>query len=235
MPADQSHFKNKIYRYIIIEFVFLSYDFTYLIYMPRKILVRTNEHPYHITSRSNHKTWFSIPLQEVWGICKHSISIANKKHPVNIHSFVLMSNHYHLILDTPNSDIDKFMYELNKNISLTLRKETGMINRMFGGRYKWSLITNQIQYLHVMKYVYRNPVKAKISLNVEDYPYSTLNTAFKSKEFTTKLKPHINVQKHIQWFNTTHSDVQNDSISTGLNKTIFNFAGSRQKSKATRV
>ena len=142
-----------------------------------------------------------------------------------------MSNHYHLVIDTPNCDIDKFMYEFNKSFSLKLRKETNMINRMFGGRYKWSIIKDRSHYFHVMKYVFRNPVKAKITSTVEQYNYSTINIILNKKQFPTKIKPYINILKYLNWFNETHTQEQNNSITSGLNKTIFTYSGSREKRK----
>jgi len=111
-----------------------------------------------------------------WNIARRSFSLAYEKHPIILHSFVLMENHYHLVLQTPDENIDRFMYEFNKNFSLELRQKTGLINRMFGGRYKWTLIKDKQHYFHVMKYVYLNPVKAGVVEVAEDYQYSTLQS-----------------------------------------------------------
>ena len=96
--------------------------------MGRLPLIRTSKFPYHVGSRSNHRIWFNIPLEEVWKIAMRSFAIAYQKHPITLHSFVLMSNHYHMLITTPNEDVDKFMYEYNKNFSLELRTQSGLIN-----------------------------------------------------------------------------------------------------------
>lgn len=190
--------------------------------MPRKKTIRTSDFPYHVVSRTNQRSWFKIPMKEVWKIAMTSLKIANEKHPVNIHAFVLMSNHYHLVIDTPDSNIDKFMYEFNKNFSLSLRVASGLQNKMFGGRYKWSLLTSRPHYLNVLKYVFRNPVKAQICQQVENYSFSSF------KNFSLQINSYIDYSEYIDWFNTSHDEKQNDSIKKGLRNSMFNYCGSRE-------
>src|SRR5690554_1656328 len=108
--------------------------------MPRKRLIRSSRCPYHVVTRSHNKEWFPLEIRLVWEICLDSLARAHKRHPIELISFVLMSNHYHLMLRTPDENLDKVMYEFNKYISLEIRKRAGKINQVFGGRYKWCLI-----------------------------------------------------------------------------------------------
>ena len=142
--------------------------------MPRKPLIRCDHYPYHVTSRSNNQEWFNVPINEVWQICLKSLKIAYDKHPADVISFVLMANHYHLLINTPNCNLDQFMYELNKNISLNLRQKTNRTNRMFGGRYKWCLIKSNKYLANCYRYIYQNPLRANVVEKCENYPYSTL-------------------------------------------------------------
>ena len=52
--------------------------------MPRKNLIRTNLHPYHITIRSNNRDWFELPMDDIWEISKQSLMLANKKYPAKV-------------------------------------------------------------------------------------------------------------------------------------------------------
>lgn len=142
--------------------------------MPRKNLIRSQIHPYHVTTRSNNKEWFTLSMPQMWKICLDGLKRANERHPVKIHAFVLMQNHYHLMLTTPDANVDKFMYELNYHISRTVRIRTKRINHVFGQRYKWSLIETRGYHLNVIRYVYQNPLKKNLAIRCEDYPYSTL-------------------------------------------------------------
>ena len=142
--------------------------------MPRKNLIRTNASPYHVTTRANNREWFALSMPKMWTICRDAIQHAHFRHPVRIHAFVLMQNHYHLMLTTPDANIDKFMYELNYHISRKVRFHTHRINHVFGQRYKWSLVESKDYYLNVIRYIYQNPLKKNLSQRCEDYPYSTL-------------------------------------------------------------
>lgn len=142
--------------------------------MPRRNLIRTNKFPYHVTIRTNNKEWFKIPMNEVFNFAIRSMKIGLDKHPVKIQAFVLMSNHYHLLVWTPESNLDKFMFEFNRNFSSMLRRETGRINRVFGDRYKWSIIDDESYYKRALKYIYQNPVIGNICNQCERYRFSTL-------------------------------------------------------------
>ncbi len=188
--------------------------------MPRKNLLRVSGTPYHIVSRSNHKTWFTIELSKVWSIAINSLVTAHHEYPVNIHAFVLMSNHYHLVVETPNCDIDKFMYVFNKNFSLSLREATNLVNRMFGGRYKWSVINNRQHYFQVMKYVYRNPVKANMVQRVEDFPFSTIA---RELNFPLEVHDYFDDFNVLDWYNSAHHYNENFVIEKGLRKSVFKY------------
>ncbi|MCB9094857.1 MAG: transposase [Halobacteriovoraceae bacterium] len=189
--------------------------------MPRKPLIRTDLYYYHITTRSNHKEWFSLPLSMVWQISTNSFLKALKENPVNIAQYVLMGNHYHLLVQTPNSDIDKFMYFFNKTFSMNLRKLSGQINRMFGSNYKWSVIYERNYLQTVYRYIYQNPLRAGLVKECYNYPFSTLYYHHRN------LQPGFPVQRKIYYdvnepsINTMLDSEDLNAIRTGLKKTIF--------------
>lgn len=98
-----------------------------------------------------------------------------KEFDLKISAFVLMDNHFHLLMLTPSEDIDRVMYFFMKNSTLAMQKHCGRINKIFGGRYKGCLIDNQSYLLNAYRYILRNPVRAGISQFAQDYTYSSLN------------------------------------------------------------
>lgn len=155
--------------------------------MPRKNLIRTNSYPYHVTIRCNNREWFDLPLNDVWEICLAALKRANQRHPIQLEAFVLMSNHYHVLLWTPQLNLDLFMFEFNSFISRAIRKRTKRINRIFGDRYKWCLVDHENYYLAVLRYIYQNPVKARLVRYCCEYPYSSLNSIVYNKRFPIDL------------------------------------------------
>lgn len=143
--------------------------------MPRKALTITHELPYHITARSNNREWFYLPIQDCWDIfLLHLTTVAIRYH-FQIHAFVLMNNHYHMIATTSEPySLPKVMEWFQRSVNRTINDKSGRINHLFGGPYKASLIRDEQSYYHALRYVYRNPVTAKITKKVEDYSYSSL-------------------------------------------------------------
>lgn len=147
--------------------------------MPRAKTIYTEEFPYHITARANNKDFFPLPLKDLWEIFSESLSIANRNYNFRIHSFVLMSNHYHLIASCNKEYLLSFIMNwLQTRISKAINFKTDRVNHIFGNRHKASIISNNIYYSHAVRYVFQNPVRAGICEDVDSYAFSTI-TAFK--------------------------------------------------------
>lgn len=171
--------------------------------MPRKKLIRSRNLPYHITARSNNKEWFQLPLSEVWKLSQESLDEAVSKHPVELISFVLMSNHYHMLIVTPGGNLDAFIYEFNKRLALKIKARSGQINRIFGGRYKWCLIESQKYLINCYRYIYQNPVRAGLVQHCEDYEFSTLQRILGKSSFTVPLHDRYGFKDEygLRWIN----------------------------------
>lgn len=155
--------------------------------MPRKILIRASDFPYHVVARVNNRDWFYIPIEDVWIECLRLIKKGQLKFQIKIYAFVLMSNHYHLCIQTPLANIDSFMQFFNKALAEFIAKGAGRVNRIFGGPYKWTLITSEAYFQNVIRYVYQNPLRANMCQRCEDYPFSDLSFKNPRPEYLTWL------------------------------------------------
>jgi putative transposase len=142
--------------------------------MPRKPVKYQSEFPYHIYNRTVNGETFKIPLNQVWSIMEDYLYLTTIIYNLHIHSFVLMPNHFHLIAETPDSNLGSAMNFFMKETSVKINRAAGRINQTYGGRYGRTLISNEAYLVTVHKYVYRNPVRAQLCRRVEDYKYSTL-------------------------------------------------------------
>lgn len=142
--------------------------------MPKKNLIRTDTFPYHITSRSNAKEWFYIPLEKVWKIMIEQLAKVVKDESLQVHSLVLMNNHFHLFASTPKANIDKIMQVFLSKTAHEVNRVAGRMNHVFGNRYKWSIVDDEKYCWHIIRYIYQNPMRARLISKVEDYIYSTL-------------------------------------------------------------
>lgn len=184
-------------------------------------LVKTNLFPYHVTTRTTNKEWFDIPIHNMWEHCLKAVKHANELYPVEIISFVLMSNHYHLILRTPNSNLEFFMYEFNKYLALNIERRSGQKNKVFDGHYRWCLIRSKTYLYNCYRYVYQNPVRAKLTHKVEDYPYSSLFYLNHQKEFSVPLFDTFGFKDAyaLSWLNLAVGIEELNSVRYGLRST----------------
>jgi putative transposase len=208
--------------------------------MVRKLLHRSSYYPYHVTARSNNREWFYVPIEVAWNIFCDQLCIVSFAYGAKIHAFVLMSNHYHLLLSTPDANIDQIMNYFAREVSRAINQYSIRINHVFGGRYKACLIKNGNYYSHALRYIYRNPVRANICKRAEEYKFSTLHGIQGydkvnlplhgvSGEFRANYPEKLD--EFESWVNITTPEQPNDHlISLALRKTNFSFP-TRYKNK----
>lgn len=142
--------------------------------MPRKKVILTHEFPYHITARSNNREWFYLSKDQCWEIFCDLLQKVTTRFHLQVHAFVLMDNHYHMIV-TPSQRValPRVFEWFQRSANRTINDRAGRINHLFGGPYKPTLICRPEHYYHAYRYVYRNPVTAKLVATVTEYRYST--------------------------------------------------------------
>lgn len=202
--------------------------------MPRRPITRSNQHYYHIVARTNNKEPFCLSMNDIWQLTTKKLRELQLEFDLKIASFVLMHNHFHLLLLTPDEDIDRVMYFFMKDITRTIQQKSGRINRIFGGRYKGCVIENERYLLTVYKYIYRNPVAAGVTTRVQDYPYSLLNLRFRNpNELPVKLESISNelfigsFMDELRWLNESFKQEEAENIKFGLKKTTFAYKKQR--------
>ncbi|MES2769416.1 MAG: transposase [Bdellovibrionota bacterium] len=161
--------------------------------MARKKIIKSDVHAYHVWARANNKDSFPLPIADCWNIFNHYLNEITIRYDIKIHSFVLMNNHFHALISTPNSNLDKamgyFMTQTSKGIGLASER----INHVYGGPYGWTIADRTDVYAILYKYLYRNPVKAGITKNVLDYKWSTLTNV----NFKYRLEKKVSHEQHI--------------------------------------
>jgi len=127
---------------------------------------------YHITSRGNERK--NIFLDEFDRI--KFLEILKDYHDrfgTLIHSYVLMDNHYHLILETPKGNLLKVMHGINGGYTGYFNRKYKRAGHLFQGRYKGILIEKDTYLIPLSRYVHLNPLRAKIVKTPEEYGWSS--------------------------------------------------------------
>jgi len=209
----------------------LGTSFEPIWFMPRRPTVLQCEFPYHVTGRCINREWFRLPMNDVWQIMQEELFFIAHAFEVQIHSFVLMNNHFHLLISTPRANLSLAMQRLMKASSFRLTRAGNRINQTYSGRY-WRCTINKYHYfLHAYKYVYLNPVETGIVSCAEEYPFSTLNGLLGSK---TILIPVIedtllfnDVEDTLAWVNERPTKKNWEAVSTALKKNKFQLSKHR--------
>jgi putative transposase len=213
----------------------LGIFFAVLLLMPRAKAILQSEFPYNISARCINRDWFNLPMDVVWQIFCDELTSASKDQNLLIHSFVLMSNHYHLIASTPDANISQCMHQFMTRTSRRLTRAGNRINETFAGRHYKCILQHPSYYLNAYKYNYRNPVTAGICNLVEEYPYSTLhgklhlsNLAIPTAEDTTLIS---DPNGTLRWLNAAPSAEKIEGVRCGLKHQFFKSKKSRSNNR----
>ena len=136
---------------------------------------------YHVTSRGNEKKPVFKDDTDRENFLK-ALQHVNKRYNWICHAYCLMTNHYHLLIETPDGNLSIGMRQLNGVYTQLFNKWHGRTGHLFQGRYKAILIQKDSHLLEVCRYVVLNPVRAKMIERPEDWKWSSyLATAGKAK------------------------------------------------------
>ncbi|MBI5409796.1 MAG: transposase [Nitrospirae bacterium] len=143
--------------------------------MARPLRIEYEGALYHITARGNERKniFFSKTDYEKF---LHYVAEAKKKFGIKLYAYVLMSNHYHLIVETPEANLSKTMQYINGSYTTYVNIKRRRSGHLFQGRYKAIIIDRDNYLLELSRYVHLNPVRAKIVPKPEEYLYSSYKT-----------------------------------------------------------
>lgn len=113
------------------------------------------------------------------------LEIASDRFSIVIHTYCLMSNHYHLLMETPESNLSRSIQWLNVSYATYFNKKRKRSGHLFQGRFKAILIDADAYLKQLSRYIHLNPVRAKIVDSPGQYRWSSYTA------FTGKQKPPI--------------------------------------------
>ena len=92
---------------------------------------------------------------------------------VEIHAYVLMKNHYHLLLRTQEANLSRAIQWLGVSYSVWFNRAHDRSGHLFQGRFKSFLVQDDRYFLTMSYYIHGNPLRAGLAKRLSDYPWSS--------------------------------------------------------------
>lgn len=203
--------------------------------MPRHPAILQSIYPYSISARCINREWFQLPMLNVWEIFCEELYLVHKFYNLKIHAFILMNNHFHLIASTPKSNISQCMNYFMKMTSKRLTESSNRINQTYSGRHYKTILDHPNYYLNAYKYIYRNPVEARLSERVENYPYSSLYGLLGQSKLIIPIEEDRDlfpfVESTLEWLNQKPCTTKLDATKWALKRAYFRSKKYRNTNK----
>jgi len=140
--------------------------------MARPLRIDVEDGLYHVTSRGwerrvvvrddrDRQRWLEL-LERVATRCGW-----------RVFAWVLMDNHFHLYLRTPQANLSAGMHDLNSGYASFFNRRHRRCGALFQGRFKAVLVEEESHALELTRYVHLNPVRAEIVQRPEEYGWSS--------------------------------------------------------------
>lgn len=148
--------------------------------MARPLRVEFPNAVYHVYSRGNERREIfrsGTDYELFLGI----LADCSARFDFLIHAYSLMPNHFHLLIETKDSNLSSAMKRLLGLYTVRFNRAHKRTGHLFQGRYKALLVEKDSYFLQLSRYVHLNPVKAKMAKSPEDHPWSSMRHYLKDK------------------------------------------------------
>ncbi len=150
--------------------------------MPRKARIEYPGAIYHVISRGNYRK--ELFTAETTGAAfERAIFEVAERCGWKLHAYVIMSNHYHLAVETPEPNLVDGMRWLQSTFATRFNRFHNERGHVFQGRYKSILINENRPLIGLINYIHLNPVRAKLCTvdELKDYALSSYPKYWKRK------------------------------------------------------
>ncbi len=127
---------------------------------------------YHIINRGVEKRNIYLEPQD-YEFFLDLVLKCSKDYDITIHAFCLMTNHYHLLLETKEINLSKATQFINEKYSKYFNKKYIRSGHLWQGRFKSYALYDDAHFWIVVKYIERNPIKANMVNEVSNYKYQS--------------------------------------------------------------
>jgi putative transposase len=140
--------------------------------MARPLRIEFSGALYHITSRGNACEPIYLTDHDRYSFLQ-VLGSACERHDWLCHAYCLMTNHYHLLIETQNPTLSKGMKYINGSYTQRFNKRHEHVGHVFQGRFKAILVESDAYLLELARYIVLNPVRARMVQCASEWPWSS--------------------------------------------------------------
>lgn len=141
--------------------------------MPRYKRFTIENGVYHILARGNNRQAVFLSEDDYRKFI-NLVKRCKEKFSFKVYHYVLMPNHYHLILESPDGkSLANGMKSLNVNYVVWFRKKYGGVGHFWQDRFKSFIIERGSYLLECGRYIENNPARAGLVSKAGDYEFSS--------------------------------------------------------------
>jgi REP element-mobilizing transposase RayT len=137
--------------------------------MARQLRITYEGAVYHITARGNEQR----PIVRDDRDRRRTLAQMVEHYRVVCHAWVLMDNHYHLLLETPTPNLSRAVRHLNGVYTQRFNRRHQRVGHLFQGRFKAILVERESYLLELCRYVVLNPVRANLARHPRGWTWSS--------------------------------------------------------------
>jgi len=127
---------------------------------------------YHVTARGNARETI-VRDEDDRRTLVDVLARVVERYSLVLYAYCLMSNHYHLALETPLANLPVAMRQLNGLYAVRFNRRHDRVGHVFQARYRAILVERETYLLNVCRYIVRNPVRAGICADPADFRWSS--------------------------------------------------------------
>ena len=127
---------------------------------------------YHVTSRGDGREdiYLSDDDRQAW---LETLAHVCDRFNWVCHAYCQMSNHYHLVVETPDANLSKGMRQLNGVYTQRFNRSHQRVGHVFQGRFKAVIVEKDSYLLELARYVVLNPLRARMIRQLNQWPWSS--------------------------------------------------------------
>lgn len=127
---------------------------------------------YHVMSRGNRRLSLFKDREDYLDFLI-AVEKTRELYPFRIHALCLMTNHFHMAIETTDHHLSKIMKRILHPYAVNFNRKYDFTGHLFEGRYTSCLIEDERYLLEVSRYIHLNPVKAMMVREPLAYEYSS--------------------------------------------------------------